>query len=277
MRLAEFFASVVQFFRRRFARPFLLPILRPLPPQANMAPPNTLITTFILNSQKPALYTMSDGIIRPDRNLPLDDALNLAHQDPIWANRGKAIQSYAMLEQALSRLMGELGSISLQTAVAIFYRITNTGLRTKTLEKLLRNKHGTQFNSFWNPYFKELRQIDTKRAEIAHWLSIMYAALSDTNVMMIGVSLIPPSYTGGEPTERITSSDLIEFSIKCDVFMRLCNMFCAATEAASDMPDEIKTPWLDIFRRPLVYPLPKDHLLFRQPSKPQTPPQSSQA
>jgi hypothetical protein len=218
----------------------------------------TLISTFLINSPNKDRYSMTDGIVRADKNIPLEDALKLAEQHPIWASRGKAIQSYAILEQALSSALAELGGMTRETAVTIFYKITNTGSRSGILEKLLHKKHGTRFNLFWNAYFKELRKIDLRRNAIVHWLSVMYAAMDTDNMMIIGVELIPPSNAGGEPEDRITSDDLMAFAAQCDAFARLCNMFVGAT-SDRDMPEAIKQPWLEIFQQPLIYPLPTGH------------------
>lgn len=271
MRLAEFFASVVQFFRHRFARSFVLPIIQP---QASPLP-NTLVSTFLINSQNPAHYSMTDGIVRPDRNIPLEDAIKISHQDPIWANRGKAIQSYAILEQSLCSLFSDLSETKQHIVTTVFYKIINSDSRNKILEKLLHGKHGRKYNLFWNAYFKELRKIDIKRNEIVHWLSAMNAAINTQNMMIIGITLIHPASLGHkEPPSQITSSDLLEFAIKCDIFARLCNMFVAAT-SHKEMGDAAK-PWLDIFQQSLVYPLPANHpLLGQTPSIPDSPPRSS--
>jgi hypothetical protein len=60
-----------------------------------------LISTFLFGSTDPKHYSMTDGIVREDKKTNLGDAIKLAENDPIWALRGKAIQSYAILEQAL--------------------------------------------------------------------------------------------------------------------------------------------------------------------------------
>jgi hypothetical protein len=272
MRLGGFFASVVGFFRRHFARPFLLPIIQP--PASTS--PTTLVSTFLINSSNPMHYSMTDGIVRSDRNIPLEEALKLAPQDPIWANRGKAIQSYAILEQSLCSLLADLSEMKHHTATTIFYKITNSDSRNKILEQLLHAKHGRKYNLFWNAYFKDLRKIDLKRNEIVHWLSAMNAGFNTQNMMIIGITLIHPASLGrNAPPTQILSSDLLEFIAKCDVFA-LCNMFITAT-SHKEMGDAAK-PWLDIFQRPLVYPLPAGHPLLNQtPAKPETPPQPSQA
>jgi hypothetical protein len=276
MRLAGFFASVVRYFRGRSSQPpsrFIRVVDRPEVQQ----PALTLISTFLLNSPNSENYSITDGIVRPDRNIPLDDALKLTDLEPIWANRGKAIQCYAILEQSLSHLLANLGGMDLETAGTIFYKITNTGSRTSILERLLRKRHGSKFNVFWNVYFKELRQIDLRRNQIVHWLSAMSTAMSDHNVILVGISLIPPGYREGGPPEHLRSKDLMEFATKCDVFGRLCNMFVAATSDAETMGDAAKT-WLDIFQQPLVYPLQAGHpLLGQTPPKPDTQPPPSPA
>jgi hypothetical protein len=237
-------------------------------------PARVLISTFLVGSEDSELYSITDGIVRPDKNIPLDDALTLGEQDPIWINRGKAIQAYAMLEQSLCFLLAELAAVDLETAGTIFYKITNTGSRSGILERLLHKKHGTRFNLFWNAYFKELRQIDLKRNAIVHWLSAMNTAINIHDMMIVGITLIPPgSVHGGGPPEHLTSNDLIAFTNKCWVFARLCTMFSGVTSRIPD--DDTKKTWFEIFQRPLVYPLPADHLLNQTPAKPDTPPQSS--
>jgi hypothetical protein len=145
----------------------------------------------------------------------------LAETDLIWANRGKAIQSYAILEQALCHVLATIGDMNMETAATIFYRITNTGSRNAILERLLHKKHGNRFNSFWSTCLKDLRQIDIKRNQIVHWLSAANVALNTENMMIVGVTLIHPSSVGEQkpPAHQMTSKDLIEFSERCDAYL----------------------------------------------------------
>jgi hypothetical protein len=269
MRLARFSASVARSLRclsNRFASS--------RSPRSVSMP--KLVSTFIIGTPKPELYTLTDGIVRPDKIVNLGDAFKLVEQDPIWANRGKAIQGYAMLEQAFSSLLSTLGGMTRETATTIFYKITNTGSRNSIIEKLLHAKYGTRFNLFWNAYLKEMRQIDLKRNEIVHWLTVMYAAMNTQNMMIVGIALIPPGQAASVTDNRITSDHLIAFAEKCDVFARLCHMFWGVI-ADEQMPLDAKQSWLEIFERPLVYPLPEGHLLNQTPSGPDSPPQSSPA
>jgi hypothetical protein len=93
MRLAGFFASVSRFLRDRIDRH----LIRVVVPSQSPSPTPHLISTFLIGSQNRAYYSLTDGVVRPDTIIHLDDALKLAEHDAIWANRGKAIQGYAML------------------------------------------------------------------------------------------------------------------------------------------------------------------------------------
>jgi hypothetical protein len=117
-------------------------------------PASALISTFLVGSEDSKLYSITDGIVRLDKNIPLDDALKLGEQDPIWVNRGKAIQSYAMLEQSLCLLLAGLAAVDLETAGTIFYKITNTGSRSGILERLLQKNTGQSSTLFGMPISK---------------------------------------------------------------------------------------------------------------------------
>ncbi|HEY6336490.1 MAG TPA: hypothetical protein VI113_11465, partial [Alphaproteobacteria bacterium] len=69
---------------------------------------------------------MTDDIVRPDRNIPLEQVQKLAATDPLWANRGKAIQAYASLEQSLCTVFADAGGMKSEVAGIIFFRLTNT-------------------------------------------------------------------------------------------------------------------------------------------------------
>lgn len=275
MRLARFFASVRQFLRGRIVRP-VIHVVSPGGSPQSPATPN-LVSTFLIGGTDPMLYSLTDGKVRPDKKIDLGDAIKLTEQDPIWAARGKAIQSYAILEQALSWLLADLSDMSRENAATVFYKITNSDARNKILEKLVHKKHGRKYNLFWNAYFKELLKIDRKRNEIVHWLSAMNAAMNTHDMMIIGVALIHPTSIIGHsaPPTQITSHDLVEFAIKCDIFARLCIMFRLAT-SHKEFGEDARRTWLDIFQQQLVYPLPANHpLLGQNPPMPETRPQPS--
>jgi hypothetical protein len=276
MRLAEFFASVVRFLRGRLVQPVIRVVSLSSSQSASM--PN-LISTFLIGSTNRAHYSLTDGVVRPDKRIDLGDAIKIADQDTIWATRGKAIQGYAMLEQALCMLFADLAGTTHDIALIIFYKITSADSRNKILEKLLHKKHGRKFNLFWNAYFKELHKIDLKRNEIVHWLSAMNAAMNTQDMMIVGIGLIHPASLGQgtPPGTQLVPADLTDFAIKCEIFARLCTMFISATSHAEKMGAGAQ-PWLDIFQQRLIYPLPAGHLLLNQTqSTPGSQPQSSQA
>src|SRR5436190_2960490 len=129
------------------------------------------VSTFLIGSEDTKLYSMTDGVKRPTKNIPLGEVIQWVEYDPIWKHRGKAVQGYADLERALCMLLVTLSGMSWETAVTIFYKITNTQARNGILEKLLHKKCGTKFNPFWNPFAKDLRILDLERNKIVHWVA----------------------------------------------------------------------------------------------------------
>jgi hypothetical protein len=233
--------------------------------------------TFLIGAPDPGLYSLTDGIVRPDGNIPLEDAIKLAAQDPLWANRGRAIQAYAQLEQSLCAFLSNVGDMTIQVAGMIFFKVASSDARNSILEKLLHAKHGSKFNAFWNSYRKELRVIDLKRNEIVHWLSATNVALNTDNVLIVGVTLVPPNFWANLPSsQRITSEDLKDFSIKSDVFSRLLTMFSHAISPGPNVP-AVEPSWLEICQQPVIYPLPPAHPLSPKPKAPEPPPRPSPA
>lgn len=207
----------------------------------------TLISTFLIGNPNVESYSVTDGIVRPDGIIPLEEVMKMTEHDPIWTARGKAIQAYAMLEQAMCRTLSSLSGMTFEAAATIFYKITSAGSRNAIIEKLMHKKFDSKFNLFWRPLLKEMRRIDGKRNEIVHWLSVANAALDQDSILIVGVCLVPPTFnenkTGAHP--RLTVKNLNHFSSECDVFSRLCSTFNFATRADAD-PIE-SGPWLEIF------------------------------
>jgi hypothetical protein len=181
--------------------------------------------------------------------------------------RANAIQNYAKLEQSLFMLFATLADVQNDIGGIIFFKITNTHTRNSILERLIRKKHGSTYNLFWNSYIKQLHSIDSKRNEIVHWNVATNTHFDGNGNYTVTVSLAPPNFWDRDAnTPSIAASDLREFIEKCDVFSRLATMFTFMER----LPAEPQKPWLDIFQQPLVYPLPTGHLLTQQ-----NPPQSS--
>lgn len=224
-----------------------------------------LVTDHISYPFHPSLYTIVDPEGKRRENVDLNYVRLLVENDPLWAERGKAIQSYALLEQALSMLFANLSDTTEVVAATIFYRITSYGARTAIIEKLLHQKHQSKYNLFWNSYKKHLKPVDTKRNEIVHWVCAVIAKLNDDGIITCGLILIPSNVHSFFPEMTFLSmSDLVEFSSKCDVFSRLCNIF---RRVIQDDKEQLSfDAWLHIFQQPLTYPLPRDHLLYKMPS-----------
>jgi hypothetical protein len=232
-----------------------------------------LISHFFSNNPDETLYTTSKRIVRPPGLIPLDEASKLAELDPIWAERGKAIQSYALLEQSLCSLMEHLGDIPESVAPIIFYKITSTGVRKAIIEKLLHRKHGSKFNLFWNQYLESLRPIDIKRNQIVHWLSVSNVKVDSESTLHSGVMLVPPNFhAASEDGPHLTTKDLKAFSKKCSDFADLATIFWKINTRPYEFTST--ESWMKIFQQPLIYPLPEDHLLFQTRATPQTQPLS---
>ena len=140
----------------------------------------------------PSLYTISDPAGPQGRTPDKLVVTHLLERDELWAERGKAIQSYALLEQSLSMLFSQLSDTTESVAATIFYKITSTAARNAIIEKLLRQKYSAKFNLFWNSYLRLLKPIDIKRNEIVHWIAASISRLDDTGTIICGTILIPP-------------------------------------------------------------------------------------
>jgi hypothetical protein len=206
----------------------------------------------------------------------LEDAQRQASEDQFWATRGKAVQAYARLEQALCRVFADVSSMSQDIAAIVFFRIASASARNDILDKLIRRRHGSKYNYFWNSIFKSLRPIDNKRNEIVHWAVTSEVQLGVHDVSVAPVTLKPPTYwsTLDSSAPQITNDGLLEFIQKCDFYSRIFNAFSAVTadDAANSLSEEIIDAWLDIFRKPLVYPPPEDSPLAQSLTEPDTPP-----
>ncbi len=219
-------------------------------------------------------YTIRDHS-KPRREIVSSEVELLVERDPIWEARGKAIQSYALLEHALSDLLSALSDTDEAVGATIFYKITSTSARSAIIEKLLRRKHKSKYAAFWNAYLKALRPVDLKRNEIVHWLSFAVAELDSFGALNCGVILVPSAYHGfSKSTPHLTLADLTLFTTQCDELSRLCNLFNWSTHRSI-----FKHPQLnalrDIFLQPLTYPLPEGHLLYKLSSEPSSPLQPS--
>lgn len=193
--------------------------------------------------------------------IALGDVSRVLDQDPFWAVRAKAIQSYASLEQSLCGLLASLGNIEPEVAGIIFFKISSTDSRNKILEKLFKRRHQGQYNLFINSLISQLRPIDLKRNEIVHWntaQTISGPAPSDWSL-----SLIPPNFwTHGENSPSIGIDDLVTFANKCSFYTRLINMLSLVLDPRhQESVASIRDTWLKIFAQPITYPPQATHPL----------------
>jgi hypothetical protein len=218
-----------------------------------------IVSVVLIGGDDPEVYHMTNGKLKQHNNIELKDVFELAEFDPIWVHRGKAIQAYAILEGSLLGLLVALTGMAYEDASVVFYKIINTGSRRAIFEKLIQRKHGTRFSPFWNAAILQLRQIDDKRNEIAHWIGVANVKVNVDQVLLMGVTLVPPtSIPIKAASPRITSRDLIEFRDKCLEFSSLVSTFATRINPPKDVP-ELGEPWFDIFQLPFVYPLPEGH------------------
>lgn len=200
-------------------------------------------------------------------NIDMSKVIELAERDEFWALRGKAIQTYANLEQSFASLFSLLSGANSQASLTILFKITSSDARNKILTKLFRQKFGAQYRSFANSLFDQLRPIDIERNEIVHWNAVCQMGLGTDGKEAAILYLMPPALRTADEIAAAPRKDtaaILTFSAKCSFYSRLINMFyMVESTMVSTIPDDVKTPWRDIFAQPVVYPPPSGHPLFQ--------------
>ena len=192
-------------------------------------------------------------------------------QDLIQA-RGHAVQAYTTIEFSLCVFLAHLMDTSYDVAGVIFFRVINTRSRNAIISELYRKKHGKAFDLYWKSLLKHVRSLDQRRNEIIHWHMITQISTDDPT-MTIG-RLMPPNYWGhDENTPALKMPELLEFIEKCDVISRAMNML--NMHLTGKLPEPAQSTWLEIFQKPLDYPLPDDHPLSPNYNAPEGPPEPS--
>lgn len=159
-------------------------------------------------------------------------------ENAIWALRGKAINSYAILESSLCLLMTTLSGTPPGVGATIFYRIASARARNDILTKLVKKRHGAKFNIWLNSFIKAVGQLDQTRNEIVHWHSVVDVYVDEKGQTVTGLSFMPPNFWDADGnTPRHTSATLVEFMTKCDYAARTCNIFAAGVHGLGGMPD----------------------------------------
>lgn len=177
--------------------------------------------------------------------------------------RAKAMDGYAMLEQGLCGVFARAGDMRDEVAGVVFYRLTNTRSRLAIIDKLVRIKLGkddAKHRPFVNSVIKAVKALDQTRNEVAHWHPAVhiYADPDETHTAY-EVELMPPNFWGWDSnTPSHSDATLTAFADECDAYARALNLFAEVLRGERQLP-----PSLDIFREPLVYPLPAGHPLAR--------------
>lgn len=200
----------------------------------------------------------------PSANIALEEVSRVLDQDPFWAVRAKAIQSYASLEQSLCGLLASLGNIDPEVAGIIFFKISSADSRNKIIEKLFKRSHKGQYNLFINSLITQLRPIDLKRNEIVHWNTAQN--VSGPSQSDWSLSLIPPNFwVRDENSPSITIQDLVAFANKCSFYSRLINMLSLVLDPRhQESAASIRETWLEVFAQPITYPPPPTHPLSQK-------------
>lgn len=177
-------------------------------------------------------------------------------QGRFWALRGRAIQAYSQLEQALFELFASLTGMPPDMAGIIFFKITNSRARSDIIRKLFRKRHGANFNLFLNSIIDQLQVLDAARNEIVHWNAIL----------VVGENGEPPAFKLAPPTyvmdgEFRNEAFIVEFSDKCSYFSSEIGVFVTATTPGRvhGMADETRQSLLERFSQSLSYPPPQAH------------------
>ena len=179
--------------------------------------------------------------------------------------RGVALDAYSDFEQILMEVFAHLIGANLKYGGIVFFRLTNTGMRIKILEKLIDAKHGTQFDQYWHGIQKQdglfdlIRQLDQRRNEIVHWKAVGTLPSHE-------FSLRPPNlWSGKKNVKSLSIDDVYEFVAKVDCLRHYAgnfNWWTTRRKEGEPLPAKF-VPWRDIFSQPPSFPPSQDHPLFQ--------------
>jgi hypothetical protein len=195
------------------------------------------------------------------------------YTDNFWMAQGKAITTFAGLEQSLSALFCHVGDMQPDVASTIFYRMGNAPTVGKILETLLEKKYHEEYSKFWKSFKEFVKNVIDTRNKIVHWRVVTPA--SD----FTGIKLLPPDYWANVSGKKLTVEEVADFTERCDFASRLCEAFTSyLSQPAPPDGDPLGVAWQtwrDIFRTGVTYPLPIGHPLSIVPQSPQKPLASS--
>ena len=144
----------------------------------------------------------------------LDELSKIVDNDPLWAIRGRAIGSYAYLENVMCAMFAHLGEMPNEVAGIIYFKITSAQVIKSILDKLMKRRNGDTYSLFWNSFLKEFGELARKRNEIVHWIPENTHEITEEG-RTFEMKLFPQHrhFTGAD-TSVLTASDLIDFLVK---------------------------------------------------------------
>lgn len=208
--------------------------------------------------------------------------------------RSLAIEAYANLEYALSKLFAQLMDVPEAKASIAFFRIQNNRARNSVVSDLLGIEHGTQYDAYWHGEKVEsgqrrtrgllglIRSLDDRRNDIVHWHTVRGYDLTPTGMRARPERLEPIISWHNTPREeraqKLTTTNLKEFTAKCEFVARSIHNFRKFTTTEA-IPIDLaeRDTWLRIFQQPVSYPPSDSHPLSPNYKAPGTLPPSSRA
>jgi hypothetical protein len=172
--------------------------------------------------------------------------------------RGQAIDAYAGLEKSLSFLLATFAETSLSIASVILFRI-GAHPRNLILDELRSTRFGDQYENYYVSLMKLIRQLDQARNQIIHWHTTI--SLS-TDTASVGLSR-PSTWFEFKDTAPLTINEINQFTIKCSFVSRSINLFVPLLQGTLQKDPNAHATWHEICQKPIIYPPPKDHPLYR--------------
>jgi hypothetical protein len=175
------------------------------------------------------------------------------------------------LERSLSLIFAKWLGTGVDVAGLVSFRITNTHARNRILDDLKKKQLRDRYNLVWNSLLSLIRSTDQRRNEIVHWHVINNIDLSLPHPDASTLSLMPPTGWGIPPSPSLNEVELVEFINKCRMLSRAVVLFSMVDET----PPRLSGAWLEIFQKPIPYPLPDDYPLSPNYKEPETMPSAS--
>jgi hypothetical protein len=247
-----------------------VPGIRSFSATQNAPPKSPKVTAFkdVRTERMTALFKTLPGC----PVISMGTHLSIYPEDGFWAIRGKSIEAYATLERSLSHLFSHLSGIPMNLIGIVFFRIIRSDTVRNVLEDLMDKKYGDTYSLFMNSFWGLLKEISDRRNQIVHWNVIH--TVNDNSIMLVPPDLLEYNT---DSTKTITGEDCIIFIDKCLFISRHILGFVEMNTPESSLhSDQAKLQTSrDIFLRPIVFPPPHNHPMFRSARVPENQPPPS--